>query len=105
MVSFHQVFVSRKERSRYVFIYLLLIIYFYERNNNTKIIIIILKDADKPWKVSPLPAEFWESKSNQKKYLDHIYKSLQYSSPEDWYVINNITSFLFVFRFHLNVKC
>eukprot|EP00026_Physarum_polycephalum_P004311 Phypoly_transcript_04329.p1 GENE.Phypoly_transcript_04329~~Phypoly_transcript_04329.p1 ORF type:complete len:614 (+),score=69.49 Phypoly_transcript_04329:131-1972(+) len=48
----------------------------------------VKSDHNLPWIVgTPPPKGFWDSKSNQKKYLDHIYKSHQFTSLDDWYKI------------------
>jgi very-short-patch-repair endonuclease len=41
-----------------------------------------------PWKFNVVFKEFWNDLSNQKKYMDWLFKELKYEISEDWYNIS-----------------
>ena len=40
-----------------------------------------------PWKFNTVPRKFWENSENKRKFMDWLYKELQFTSMEDWYKV------------------
>jgi hypothetical protein len=41
-----------------------------------------------PWKFKKSPVNFWKDLNNQRKYLDWLFKKLNFKNKEDWYNVN-----------------
>ncbi len=41
-----------------------------------------------PWKFFMISINYWDSIENQRKYMDWLFKQLEYKNMEDWYKVN-----------------
>jgi hypothetical protein len=46
-----------------------------------------------PWKFAKVPKNFWDSKENQRKFLQYTFTELGLKDMEDWYKVSRQVKF------------